>query len=466
MRNRQPADQRADPVTSRTAGAVARSPAERLEPTRPPTRPRRRRLGRLEREPRRSSPILRILNGLFTLALLLMLLVGGVAYLFDRQIDAPGPLAQAKVVAIPKSEGAHEVAERLEREGVVSDRRLFIAGYLWSKLVAWLESSKPVQLRAGEYAVKQNASIRQVIELLSEGRAVAHKVTLPEGLTSHQIVERLKADASLSGDVEVVPPEGSLLPETFMVERGTSRQSLIDRMQAEAKKVLEKAWAQRKKDLPLKNMQEAVILASIVEKETGRSDERERVAAVFVNRLKNNMRLQSDPTILYGLTGGKTIWSRPIQRIEILQRTTHNTYQIDGLPPTPICNPGRAAIEAVLNPADSKDLYFVADGTGKHMFAETLKEHNANVLKWRLSEKEKAKGAAPLSADDTPTTAAEPAPKPKTRAVIRKAPHKKKESAAGDKGKLKENHGGEKAKAKASASAPAEVLPWAAKTKP
>jgi UPF0755 protein len=419
MRNRQPADQRKDPYYGANGRSLALSHAERLEPTRPPARPRQ---GRLGREPRRSRPFLRLLNGLFTFILLLMLLIGGVAYLFDSQIDAPGPLERSKVVVIPKSEGAHEIASRLERDGVVTDRRLFIAGYLWAKFAAWLDGGKPVQLRAGDYNVKQNASIRQVVELLSEGKTVSFKVTVPEGLTSHQIVERLKADASLTGDIAGVPPEGALLPETFMIERGTARQLIVDRMQTESKKFLDKAWAARKKDLPLKSIEEALVLASIVEKETGRSDERDRVAAVFINRLKLNMRLQSDPTILYGLSGGKSAWSRPIQKSEIAQKTSHNTYQIDGLPPTPICNPGRAAIEAALNPADTKELYFVADGSGGHVFAETLKDHNANVQKWRAAERDsKAKAVAP-AAGDTPTTTAPAPPAAKARAVVRTVP--------------------------------------------
>jgi UPF0755 protein len=168
-------------------------------------------------------------------------------------------------------------------------------------------------------------------------------------------------------------------------------------------------------------LDEALVLASIVEKETGRNDERDRVAAVFLNRLKLNMRLQSDPTILYGLSGGKSVWSRPIQKNEITQKTSHNTYQIDGLPPTPICNPGRAAIEATLNPADAKDLYFVADGSGGHVFAETLKDHNANVQKWRAAERD-LKGKAAPAAADTPTTAAPGPPAAKTRAVVRTVP--------------------------------------------
>jgi UPF0755 protein len=407
-----------DPYVSRTGGTMARSPSERLEPTRPPAKPRRR---KDNREPRRSRPFLRFLNGMLTFVLLLMLLVGAGAYVFDSQIDAPGPLEQAKTVVIPKGEGTHEIASRLEREGIVTDRRLFIAGYLWTKLSAAADGSKPVQLKAGDYAVKPSSSVRQVIDLLCEGKTMTYRVTIPEGLTSYQIVERLKADANLTGEIEAVPPEGTLLPETFINERGMPRQAVIDRMQAEARKVIEKAWGQRKKELPFKSAEEALVLASIVEKETGRGDERERVAAVFVNRLRQNMRLQSDPTILYGQTLGKTVWSRPIQRNEIGQKTSHNTYQIDGLPPTPICNPGRAAIEAVLNPADTKELYFVADGAGGHVFSETLKDHNASVQKWRQLEKD-IRGKAVAPAADTPTTAAPAAAAAKARAVVRTVP--------------------------------------------
>jgi UPF0755 protein len=197
-------------------------------------------------------------------------------------------------------------------------------------------------------------------------------------------------------------------------------------MQSEARKLADKRWTQRKKELPIKSWEEALVLASIVEKETGRNDERDRVAAVFVNRLKQRMRLNSDPTILYGIGGGKTVWNRPILKSEIAQKTSHNTYQIDGLPPTPICNPGKAAIEAVLNPADTKDLYFVADGSGGHVFSETLKDHNANVQKWRAVEKEmKAKADTPTQADTPPVVVP-----PKSRAAIRTPP-----GARPDKGK-------------------------------
>jgi UPF0755 protein len=384
MRNRRPADARLQSHYPRGVGPLARSPAERLEPTRPGGR---RRYGD-DDPPPRFSPLLRLISGLFTFVLLLLLLAGGLTLLFNHSVEAPGPLAGSKVVVIPKGEGAHEIGARLEREGAIADRRLFVAEYLWAKLAAWRDGGKPVQLRAGDYAIPEGASVRQVVALLSEGRTQAYKVTIPEGLTSYQIVERLKADANLSGDIGEIPAEGTLLPDTFVVERGATRQSVIDGMAAEQQRLMERTWAQRKQELPLKSWEEAVVLASIVEKETGRSDERERVAGVFVNRLKHNMRLQSDPTILYGLATGKVVWSRPIQKSEIAQKTAHNTYQIDGLPPTPICNPGRAAIAAVLNFADSKDLYFVADGSGGHVFSETLKDHNTHVKKWRAREKE------------------------------------------------------------------------------
>ena len=414
MRNRHPAGQRMDPYLARTGSALARSPSERLEPTRPPA-PRRRSHG--ARQARRARPLLRLVNGLLTFTLVAMILAGAAAYVFDSQLDAPGPLQQAKTIAIPKNEGTLEIAARLEREGMVTDRRLFVVAYRWTQLAAMIEGTKPAPLKAGDYSVRQSASVRQLIELLSEGKTLTYRVTIPEGLTSYQIVERLKADPNLSGDIQTVPPEGSLLPETFVVERGMPRQTVVERMQAQAHKLIEKAWAHRKRDLPVKSAEEAVVLASIVEKETGRSDERDRVAAVFLNRLRQNMRLQSDPTILYGLSGGKTVWSRPIQKPEITQKTTHNTYQIDGLPPTPICNPGRAALEAVLNPADTKDLYFVADGAGGHVFAETLKDHNANVQKWRATEKElRGKTVSPTA------NVGSGVPPAKARSVVRTVP--------------------------------------------
>ena len=425
MRNRHPADRHADPRTTRTRGSLARSPAERLEPTRPPARVNRK--VRLEEE-HKPRPLLAFMNGLLTVALISMVLLGALAYYFDAQMDAPGPLEKAKVIVIPKLEGSLEIAARLEREGVVSDRRLFTAGYRWLQLLAWFEGDKALQLKAGDYEVRPNASVRELVDLICEGKTVTYKVTVPEGLTSQQIVDRLQADPNLSGEITAMPTEGSLLPETFVTQRGVARQSVLDSMTAESRKLMERLWAQRKKDLPVKTWDEAVILASIVEKETGRNDERDRVAAVFINRLRQNMRLQSDPTILYGLFGGKVVWGRPIQRSEITQKTAHNTYQIDGLPPTPICNPGRHSIEAVLQPRASRELYFVADGSGGHAFAETLKDHNANVQKWRLVEKDlKAKTTVE---PPPPEETAKGRPGLKQRAAVRTKPEAKPEPAA------------------------------------
>jgi UPF0755 protein len=440
-------------------------------------------------------PFMRFLNAVLTLVLVLMVAVGGAAFVFNGQIEAPGPLDRNKVVVIPKGEGTQEIATRLEREGIIADRRLFVAGYLWAKLTAWIDGDKAIQLKAGDFEVKQGASIKQVVETLNEGRTVTYKVTVPEGLTSYQIVERLKADPGLSGDITTVPPEGSLLPETFVVPRGYDRQTILDTMSAQSKQLEERLWAQRKKDLPIKSWEEAVILASIVEKETGRNDERQRVAAVFHNRLRLNMRLQSDPTILYGLQGGKVAWGRPIMRSEIDQKTSHNTYQMNGLPQTAICNPGRRAIEAVLNPADTKELYFVADGAGGHLFSETLRDHNSNVSKWRATEKdmkaekEKAKGGtipsttlpytnAPGSARhiiripgarEPSDAAAEKTPEKPAEKVPEKPAEKATEKPAEKPAVKSVEKSAEKAPEKAKDAAPAkkpapkekEVLPWA-----
>ena len=413
MSNRRPAEQN---FTGRPSGVVARSPAERLEPTRPVARRHRQRVSREIGPPR---PVVRFLSGIFTLLLLVMLLAAGSAVFLQSKIEAPGPLAQSKQIAIPKGEGAHEIAARLERDGVVADRRLFVAGYLSSKASNWAEGGRSLQLKAGEYLIPQAASIRQVIDIIAEGKTVTYKVTIPEGLTSEQIIERLRADNSLVGEIGQIPAEGSLLPETFIVQRGASRQSIVDKMQGESRKLSEKMWDQRKKDLPFKTWEEAVILASIVEKETGRNDERERVAAVFINRLKQKMRLQSDPTIVYGISGGKAVWNRPILRSEIAQKTLHNTYQIDGLPPSPICNPGKAAIEAVLNPADTKDLC-----RGWHRrptsFSETLKDHNERAKVARCREGAEGQDSAGAATGNNYNGSTEDA-----RAVVRTPPKRR-----------------------------------------
>jgi UPF0755 protein len=325
-----------------------------------------------------------------------MTVVAVIALLLRTNFDAPGPLTHSAVTVIPRGEGVQEIAARLEREGIVSDRRLFVAQYLSQSLHIRLTGGKEISLQAGEFEFRKQASMKDVLETLAQGKAVLYRLSVPEGLTSQQIVARLMAEENLSGEITEVPPEGSLLPDTYRFSRGMARSDILERMKADQKRFLATIWDKRQSDLPFKTIEQAIVLASIVEKETGRADERERIAGVFVNRLKRGMRLQSDPTIIYGIAGGQGTLGRPITRSDIDTPTPYNTYAITGLPPGPIANPGRAALEATLNPAKTKDLYFVADGTGGHVFAATLEEHNANVKSWRKLEAERGEdpGAA------------------------------------------------------------------------
>jgi UPF0755 protein len=384
------------PTTGRDPRTMPRSPSELLEPSRAPGPPRRRQRS----GPRSLGRTARVLNGLLTLLLVGMLAVGGLFYFVRVVFDRPGPLDHSTVIVIPKGWGVNEIAARLESEGIISDRRVFMAS------VYYFSAAK--KLKAGEYEVRKNASIRQVLDTLVEGKSILYKVSIPEGLTSFQIAEILKSDPNLVGEVTEIPAEGTMLPDTYRYARNTDRQDLLTRMQADHAKFLEAVWGTRAPDLPFQSIEQALILASIVEKETARPDERDRIAGVFVNRLKRGMRLQSDPTIIYGITKGQGTLGRPILKSDIDGETTYNTYKIDGLPPTPICNPGRAAIEAVLNPADTKDLYFVADGTGGHAFAESIRDHQNNVRKWRKIEtklRAEQKLAAAEAATKTDATA-------------------------------------------------------------
>lgn len=403
-----------------------RSPSEALEPTRAPARPRRRR-----RPPsRRLSGLTRLLSGILTVSLAAMVIAGvGLIWIY-HEFERAGPLTVSRTFGVPRGEGPIEIATRLEREGIISNRWAFVASHTLKKLAS---RGRAEHLKAGEYEFKKGASMSEVLAVLVEGKSILLKITLPEGLTSAQIVERLKADENLSGEITQIPPEGSLLPDTYRFSKGMDRQELVERMQAEQKRYLAGIWEKRQPDLPISTPEEALTLASIVEKETGRADERERVAAVFVNRLRKGMRLQSDPTIIYGLVGGQGSLGRPITRSDIDSKTAYNTYQIKGLPPGPICNPGRSAIAATLDPAATADLYFVADGSGGHRFSENLKDHNAAVANWRKVEQErrdKAADAAPTkegeAAGAEPGGAGEQPPVPvtgsATRAVVREAP--------------------------------------------
>jgi len=349
---------------------------------------------------RPERPFVNFMSGMFSFLLVVGILAAAGVFVADRRIKAPGPLPSDKVVVVRG--GAADVTEQLQREGVIDKPMLFLFG-LYS-------TGSSSQIKAGEYLFRREASLGEVMETLVEGKSVLHSISIPEGLTSEQIVERLRDSDVLSGEIREIPREGALLPETYKVTRGMQRSQLLERMSQDQARVIREVWARRSPDLPLKSPLELVILASIVEKESDRADERTRVAGVFVNRLNRNMRLQSDPTIIYGLVGGKGSLGRPITRADIDSRTAYNTYVIPGLPPAPIGNPGRASLEAVANPSRTKDLYFVADGTGGHAFAETLEQHNRNVARWRQVEAERSGGS--VSAAVTPAVAPAPAPPP------------------------------------------------------
>jgi UPF0755 protein len=359
--------------------------------------------------PRRGGGLMRLLSGFMTIALVLMLAAGAIAALLYHQFETPGPLAVSRVIAIPKGEGRIEIATRLEREGAISNRWAFIANYLLRNSLG----HKALELKAGDYEIKKNATMADIMEVLTQGRGVLSKVTIPEGMTSLQIVEKLRGEEELAGDLTEIPPEGSLLPDTYRFSKGMERRELLDRMQGEMQRFLATAWERRQPSLPISTPEEAIIFASIVEKETGRADERGRVAAVFMNRLKKGMRLQSDPTVIYGIAGGQGTLGRSLTRADLDQKSSHNTYQIGGLPPTPICNPGRSAIEASLNPSATNDLYFVADGTGGHTFSDSLKEHNAAVTNWRKVERERKKEAETAAPDAVPLPPAAAAAAPR-----------------------------------------------------
>jgi UPF0755 protein len=361
---------------------VPRSPRLALEPERVPPPARRSRRVR--------HPLVIVGNAIFTLLVVVSVAVGAALYLGKQRFEAPGPLPEDKVVNIPRGLGTRDIALLLQQQGVIDHPYVFMGGVTVLKARSGLKS--------GEYKFSKNASLADVVDTIVEGRVVQHALTLPEGLTSEQIVARLLENDGLTGPIKDIPREGTLLPETYKFNRGMTRAQMIERMQHDEKTLLKEVWERRSPDLPLKTPEELVTLASIVEKETGRADERSRVASVFVNRLKNRMRLQSDPTIIYGLTGGKGALGRPILKSEIEQPTPYNTYVINGLPPGPIANPGKASLEATANPARTKDLYFVADGAGRHVFSENYDQHQKNVAKLRALERETPAEHAPIAA--------------------------------------------------------------------
>jgi UPF0755 protein len=356
------------------------------------------------RSRRARHPIVIVGNAIFTFVLLLAVVLGAAAYWTNQRFEEPGPLAEDKLVNIPRGVGIRDIGEILSREGVIRDPWIFIAGAAAMK-------ARGADLKFGEYQFTKGASPRDVADTLVEGKVVQHQFTVAEGLTSEQIVARLLENDKLVGNIREVPREGSLLPDGYRFTRGTARDDMLKRMEAAQTRVLKEAWGRRAADLPVTSPEQLLVLASIIEKETGKADERTRVAAVFVNRLKSKMKLQSDPTIIYGLVGGKGSLGRGILRSEITQPTPYNTYVIEGLPPGPIANPGRASIEAAANPARTRELFFVADGTGGHAFSETYDQHQKHVAKLRGIEKDArdASGAAASPASQSPATTTAPA---------------------------------------------------------
>ena len=313
--------------------------------------------------------------------LLLLLLLGSAAtvFLYDYVINKPVFTAENTLFLVKKGDSLPKIAQALQDSGLVENKYLFIVYAKINKLYP--------RIKAGEYLVENGSSLVNLAEKLTSGKVYLHKVTFPEGLTSKEAVDILQKTEFLASQKIEIPPEGSILPETYTFIREDVPQKVISQAQKALMDILEQAWNERDKDLPLKNKEEMLILASIVEKETGIATERAQVASVFVNRLRLGMMLQTDPTVIYAITGGREELNRPLTRKDLSIDSLYNTYKYAGLPPSPICNPGKDAIFAVAHPDKTPYLYFVASGRGGHNFATTLSEHNENVRKWRALNK-------------------------------------------------------------------------------
>ncbi len=374
-----------------------------------------------------------VASNALTFFIVILVVLAGILAWGRQAYTGPGPLTQAVCFKVERGASLAQVSRALEDQGAVSDARIFRIGSDYA--------DKGTELKFGSYLIQPASSMAEVIELLTAGgqstcgrevnfrisvnttdvvlreldaatnryvevvkfdpaagaapaeyleAATADdmrwRITVAEGVTSWQVVEGLKRADFLEGKIDQVPPEGSLAPDSYEVDRGADRQALLGEMSDRQARILAELWEMRAPDLPYDTPEKAMVMASIVEKETGVAEERRRVASVFVNRLRQGMKLQTDPTVIYGITKGEGVLGRGLRQSELRRETPYNTYVIDGLPPGPIANPGRAAIEAALNPDQIDFLYFVADGTGGHAFAETLEAHNENVAKWRAIE--------------------------------------------------------------------------------
>lgn len=321
--------------------------------------------------------------------------VGAGIWVYHHYIS-PGPLQTEAHVLIRPGTNSEGIARQLAAAGVLSHPAVFQIGVRF-------EGSGGA-LRAGEYVFPPRVSPQQVAHILKSGTTVVRRLTVPEGLTSKQIIALLETTPGLTGATPAPPPEGTLLPETYHFSYGDPREELLNRMSAAMQKTLAELWSNRAENLPFESMQEALTLASIVEKESSLKHERPQIAGVFVNRLRKGMPLQADPTVIYALSDGEGVLPRPLTRTDLQSASPYNTYVSSGLPPGPIANPGRSAIEAVLNPAETDALFFVADGSGGHVFSRTLDDHNRNVARWREVEARRQKEAAREDQGETVTT--------------------------------------------------------------
>jgi UPF0755 protein len=327
-----------------------------------------------------------------TLLILGLVVIFGIVTWAQQAYRERGPLAAPVELQVERGEGLASVADKLAEAGAISNATIFRIAARYGDLEAGL--------RFGDYSIPAGASMEEILELLNRGGNVVRQVVVPEGLTNWQVAELLRARPELTGEITELPPEGMLAPAGYDFQRGDTRADVLARMVAQQEEILAAAWAARAPELPLASAEELLTLASIVEKETGVAEERRQVASVFVNRMRRGMRLQTDPTVIYGITNGEGTLGRGLRASDLAAATPFNTYVIAGLPPTPIANPGRAAIEAAANPDATDYIYFVADGSGGHAFARTLEEHNRNVAAWRrieaqrLAEERAAEAAA------------------------------------------------------------------------
>ena len=306
--------------------------------------------------------------------LLLLILGGSVGWVYT-QFTKPGKARLDQTIVLSRGQSLEQIGSRLKKKGIISSQLVFRVGVHFD---GWSQ-----KLQAGEFRLPAGASMREVATILRNGITVVRKITVPEGFGSYDIITLLRQTEGLHGDIEEIPEEGTLLPDTYHFSYGDERRAVLIRMEKAMRKTMAGLWTAREQGLPLTTIRQAVVLASIVEKETSLPEERARIASVFINRLRRGMRLQSDPTVIYGLTNGVGSLGRPLLHADLERYTPHNTYQILGLPPTPITNPGQAALYATLHPATGKELYFVADGTGGHAFATNFTQHKRNVERWR-----------------------------------------------------------------------------------